>query len=36
MNDQNDALDQALTKLDDRIAPQRDLWPGIEAKSSER
>ncbi|MEO1595785.1 MAG: hypothetical protein AAFS02_11140 [Pseudomonadota bacterium] len=36
MNDQDDALDQALAKLDDRIEPERDLWPGIEAKISER
>ena len=36
MNDQQDALDRALEALDERIEPQRDLWPGIEAKISEK
>ena len=32
MNDQDDKLDTALAALPDAIAPERDLWPDIEAR----
>lgn len=32
MNDQDDTLDRALATLPDSIRPERDLWPGIEAR----
>lgn len=32
MNDQHDKLDRALESLPDSIRPERDLWPGIEAR----
>ena len=32
MNDQDDKLDRELAALPDSIRPERDLWPGIEAR----
>ena len=32
MNEQEDRLDRALASLPDTIRPERDLWPGIEAR----
>ena len=32
MNDQDDKLDHAVSALPDAIMPERDLWPGIEAR----